>query len=137
MKAKPIATNGHSRPLARYRQPMILTLFPDELIIEELRVIWVKNTGPFMNEIVTIMATDIASVNASSGPIFGHIHVKSLTGGPEILVDKLIRHQVFGARSLIEGIALSSREGLKVDNQNLEAERENLIRAGQVHSTGF
>ena len=136
-KTESLTTNGQSRLLARFKQPFILTLFPDELLIEEQRVIWIKNKGPRMTEIDTIMATDIACVYSSAGPFFGHIHVQSLTGGPEILVEKLTRGDVFEARSLIEGIALSSREGLRINAQNLILERESLIRAGQVQSTAI
>ena len=135
IRTKPLNSDGQSRVLARFKQPFILTLFPDELIIEELRVIWINNRGPFMKEIDSIMATDIASVNASSGPLFGHVHVQSLTGGPEIMIDKLPRKEVFKARNIIEGVALASREGLRVSYQNLETERKMLLRAGQISST--
>lgn len=132
VRAKSITGNGQSRVLGRVMQIFPITLFPDELIIEELRVIWVKKNGPWMNEVVSIMATDIACVNASSGPFFGHVNVKSLTGGPEIQVDKLTRHDVFKVRSLVEGIALSTREGLKIAQDNLEDERQSLLRAGEI-----
>lgn len=132
-RTKPaISPNGTSRVLGRFRQIFPLTLFPDELIIEELRIIWFRRNGPWSNEVISIMATDIACVNASSGPFFGHIHIKSLTGGPEILVDTLMRGDVYKIRSLVEGIALASREGLKVEHSSLEAEKENLMRAGGI-----
>src|SRR3990167_9100479 len=92
MKTKPaFSQNGTSRILGRFRQIFPLTLFPGELIIEELRIIWVKRNGPWVNEVISIMATDIACVNASTGPFFGHVHIKSLTGGPEILVNSMTR----------------------------------------------
>jgi len=78
------------------------------------------------------MATDIACVNASTGPFFGHIHIKSLTGGPEILVNSMTRKNVYRIRSLVEGIALASREGLQIESDDLEAERQNLYRAGEI-----
>lgn len=108
-------------------------MFPDEVVIEELRIIWLKQIGFWTNEVVSIMATDIASVNASSGPLFGHVHVKSLTGGPEILIDTLTRKDAYTVRSLVEGIALSAREGLTIQNDNLESEMQSLYRAGRVN----
>ena len=132
-KPKPvIGQNGMSRVLGRFRQIFPLTLFPDELIIEELRIVWVKRSGPWTNEVISIMATDIACVNAAGGLFFGYVHVGSLTGGPQILVDNLLRRHVFKIRSLVEGIALASREGLKIENSDLEAERQDLLRAGNV-----
>lgn len=132
MRAKPLVTNGQSKVLGRFRQVFPLTLFPDELIIEELRIVHVENYGPWLNRVNSIMATDIACVNASSGPFWGLIHVQSLTGGPEIFVEHLTRSNVYKIRSLVEGIALASREGLKIEYNNLETERQNLIQAGSI-----
>ena len=125
--------NGQSRVLARIRQIFPLTLFPDQLIVEELRIVWYRRNGPRSNEVISIMATDIACVNAASGPFFGHIHIQSLTGGPEITVDNLLKGDVYKIRSLVEGIALSAREGLRIEDTALETERENLLRAGSIH----
>lgn len=135
MKAKPVTSgNVESRVLGRFNQVFPLALFPDELIVEELRVVWIKRSGPWMNEIVSTMATDIACVNVSAGPLFGHVHIQSLTGGPEILVDKIVRSSVLQARSLIEGIALAAREGLKIAYDNLATERASLMRAGAIRT---
>lgn len=128
-----IVPNSQSRILARARQIFPLTLFPDEIIVEELRIIWFRKKGPWSYEVVSIMATDIACVNAASGPFFGHIHVQSLTGGPEITVDNLSRKNVYTIRSLVEGIAMSAREGLTVENANIESERRILMQAGQIN----
>ncbi len=128
-----ITEHGHSRLLARSHQIFPISFFPDEIVVEELRIIWLKRIGPWMNEVVSIMATDIACVNCSTGLIFGHIHVQSLTGGPEILVDNLLKSDVLKIRSLVEGIALSAREGLKIQDENFEAERQSLMRAGTIN----
>lgn len=132
VKSKPQISNGTSRVLGKFRQIFPITLFPDQLIVEELRIVWVKRNGPWANEVISIMATDIACVNSSCGPFFGHIQIKSLTGGPEILVDSLTRKNVYRIRSLVEGIALASREGLQIESADLEAERQNLYRAGEI-----
>lgn len=126
--------NGQSRVLARVRQIFPLTLFTDELIVEELRIVWFRRKGPWSNEVISIMATDIACVNASNGPFLGQVHIQSLTGGPEIMVDNLLKRDVYKIRSLVEGIALSAREGLRVEETSLETERENLLRAGSIHA---
>lgn len=124
--------NGQSRVLMRARQIFPLTLFPDEIIVEELRIIWFRRMGPWSHEVVSIMATDIACVNAASGPFFGHLHIQSLTGGPEIMIDNLFRKDVYKIRSLVEGIALSAREGLKIEDTSLETEKQNLLRADSI-----
>lgn len=121
-----------SRVLARFKQIFPLALFPDNLIIEELRLVWVHKEGPWADEVISIMATDIASIDASSGPLFGHIHIKSLTGGPEIFIDNLYRADVYKIRCLVEGISLSARAGLKVNQEDLDNKRSFLAEAGSV-----
>lgn len=122
-----------STELARFNQFFPLTIFPDELIIEEHRVVWIENKGPWTRELISIMATDIACVNASTGPFFGHVHVKSLTGGPEILVDRLWKNDVDKIRNLIEGVALASRRGSVIESDNIEVRRDMLLRAGAIN----
>ena len=130
---KNITQIGKSRILFRTKQVFPIILFPSELIVEELRIVCLKQLGPWTNEILSIMATDIASVNASSGLFFGHIHIKSLTGGPEIFVESLPKGDVFRVRSLVEGIAMSAREGLQVRSEDLETEKQSLYQAGKVN----
>ncbi len=118
--------------LARARQFFPFTLFCDELIIEEHRVVWIDNKGPWTKEYISIMATDIASVNSSTGPVFGHIHIKSLTGGPEILVDRLFKREISKIRDIIEGIVMASRNGVHIQEDNIETKRQIFLRAGTI-----
>jgi len=131
--AKPAAHIGTSRILFRTKQVFPIIFFPSELIVEELRIVYLKQLGPWSNEVLSIMATDIASVKASGGMFFGHVHISSLTGGSEIMVDNLPRGDVFKVRSLVEGIAMSAREGLSIQSDNLETERQTLYQAGRVN----
>lgn len=121
-----------SRVLARFHQRFPLTVFRDDLLVEEQRIVWIHKNGPWSHNVISIMATDIACVNAASGPFFGQVHVKSLTGGPEIFLDKLLRRDVFKFRNLVEGLALATREGLVTKDRNLEDVRESLLRAGHI-----
>ncbi|MEX2027905.1 MAG: hypothetical protein WD988_00205, partial [Candidatus Curtissbacteria bacterium] len=122
-----------SREIARFHQVFPLVIFPDEIVVEEHRVILIRNRGPWMDQVITIMDTDIACVNASTGPLFGQVHVKSLTGGPEIFIDWLLKHNVYKTRGLIEGIVLTSRGPLEINTESLEVETEALLRFGEVN----
>jgi len=121
-----------SRVLRRFRSVFPFMLFPDELIVEENRVIWKNWLGPGYSRVISIMATDISNVQASHGPIFGHLHVGSLVGGPEILIEKLSRKECVKARALIEGIILTAREKLAVRKKEIEKEKEELSKLGGV-----
>ncbi len=134
-KYKPVNFSplGHARRLGRFRQIFPLTLFPDDLVIEEQRVVWVLNKGPWIKEMISTMAADIASIDSSTGPFMGHIHIRSLTGGPEIIIDKLPKNDVLRARFLIEGIVLSARRGDNLADSNLGVVREYLIANGTIN----
>lgn len=121
-----------SRILAKFSQVFPLKLIPDDVIIEELRIVWVKRDGIWSDEIISIMATDIACVDATAGPFFGHIHIRSLTGGQEIVVDRLHRADAFQIRSLVEAIAISARSGIQLENEDLQDEKAKLIEMGRV-----
>ena len=129
---KTLIANGEARTLARASQVFPLSFFPDQIIVEEMRIVWIKKMGPWSEEIISIMATDIASVNCASGLLFGFIHIQSLTGGPQILVDNLPKRDVYKIMGLIEAIAMTAREGLIVEGSNFEEKRGNLLAAGQV-----
>lgn len=122
-----------SRTLGRFRQVFPIALFPDDLLIEENRIVWILNKGPWVKEMISTMATDIASIDSSTGPILGHIHIRSLTGGPEIVIDKLPKNDVLRARFLIEGVVLSARRGEIIEKDNLEVERSYLINKGRIN----
>lgn len=126
-------SNGKSRIMHRATQVFPFTLFPSQLVVEEHRIIWLKKLGPWMEEVISIMATDIASVNCTSGLLFGNVHVQSLTGGPEILIDNLPKKDVYKIMSLVEGIAMSAREGVKIEGQNLQEQKENLLAVGKIN----
>lgn len=122
-----------STVLARFHQFFPLTIFRDELIIEEDRVMWIENRGPWTKDLISIMATDIACVNASIGPFFGSIHIKSLTGGPEVMMDRLWKNDIHEIRSLVEGIALISRNDIPIETTNIEAKRQIFFSKGAIH----
>lgn len=121
-----------SRVLGRFRSMFPFMLFPDELIVEEKRVIWRNWMGPGYTRVISIMATDISNVQASHGPFFGHLHVGSLVGGPEILIERLSRKDCVRARALVEGIILAARERAEVKKGKVEKEKEDLSRLGEV-----
>src|SRR5258708_33693474 len=73
--------NFHTRVLAKFKSVFPFEIFRDELVISERRVIWVHKFGPGMSRIVSVMHQDIADIEASSGPLIGHLHIRNFTGG--------------------------------------------------------
>jgi hypothetical protein len=64
-----------SRVLGEFKSIFPFMLFPDRLIVEEKRVVWINRMGPWLTKACSVMATDISNVEASHGPFFGHLHV--------------------------------------------------------------
>jgi len=121
-----------SRVLGTFKSVFPFQFFPDEIIVEEKRVVWKDWMGPGLWKAISIMASDISNVQASHGPILGHLHVGSLVGGPEILIQHLWRKDVIRARALIEGIILTARERTSIHKERVEKEREELSQLGKV-----
>src|SRR4030066_911134 len=100
--------------LARFKAVFPFQLFPDELIVEEKRIIWIHRFGPRMCEVVTLLPIDINRVEASAGPLFGHLHVSIPRHDIEIFIDRLKRKDALFARDLIDGLVTAVRENLPI-----------------------
>lgn len=103
----------HSKVLGKFKSAFPFELFPDELIISERRVIWIHKYGLWMNRVVSVLHQDIADIEASSGPIVGHLHIRNFTGGEEIIMEHLWRKDLQKARDLVESMMLAKRVGVK------------------------
>lgn len=105
--------NFHTKVLGKFRSVFPFELFPDELIISERRIIWIHRYGPWMNRVVSVLHQDIADIEASSGPIVGHLHIRNFTGGEEIIMEHLWKKDLQRARDLTEGLMMKHRVGMK------------------------
>ena len=123
---------SQSRVLQTFKSAFPFQFFPDQLIVEEKRVIWKDWMGPGLYKAISIMASDISNVQGAHGPFLGHIHVGSLVGGPEICIQHLWRKDVVRARALIEGIILAARERASVRREEVEEEQKELSQLGKV-----
>lgn len=127
-----IEIKKNSPVLARFKSVFPFDLFPDELIVEEKRIVWIQRFGPKMCEVITLSPGDINRIEASAGPLFGHIHVAIPRHDIEIIVEKLKRKDAFRARDLIEGLMGASREGIKIEGSTPEEKVEFLIKLAHV-----
>lgn len=113
-------TFEHSKLLGQFRSVFPFEFFPDELIVSERRVIWIHRWGPGMSKAISIFPQDIADIEASHGPIFGHLHVRNFTGNEEILIEHLRKKDVIKARDLIEGLVSIRRGGSRLERTKPE-----------------
>jgi hypothetical protein len=127
-----VEPQADSSVLARFKAVFPLQLFPDELIIEEKRVIWIHRFGPRMCEVITLLPEDINTVEASAGPFFGHLHVSIPRHDIEILIDRLWRKDALFARDLIEGLSTAARQKLEVEGETVREKADFLVRLSHV-----
>ena len=121
-----------SNVLARFKSVFPFEIFPDELVIEEKRIIWIHRFGPGMCEVLTLLPIDINRVEASSGPLFGHLHISTLRHDVEILMERLTRKNTFKARDLIEGLVVVAKQNLGIEGNNAEEKIDFLTKLTHV-----
>ena len=129
-----VESKAGSPVLARFKSVFPFDLFPDELIVEEKRIIWITLFGPGMCEVITLAPVDINRIEASAGPIFGHLHIAIPRHDIEIIVERLKRKEAFRARDLIEGLMDAAREGVKIEGDTPEEKVEFLIKLAHVET---
>lgn len=127
----PIKDLYHSKLLGHFKSAFPFELFRDELIISERRVIWIHRYGPWMNRVISVLYQDMADIEASSGPLIGHLHIRNFTGGEEIVMEHLWKKDLQKARDLVESLMLRKRVGLKPD-QSKETTQENIEKMMHV-----
>lgn len=115
----------HTKLLGRFKSVFPFELFPDELIISERRVIWIHKYGLWMSRVISVLHQDIADIEASSGPLVGHLHVRNFTGGEEIIMEHLWKKDLQRARDLVESMMIRKRVGLR-DTKTKESDQEQL-----------
>jgi hypothetical protein len=121
-----------SAVLAEFKSIFPFELFPDELIVEEKRIIWIHRFGPKMCEVVTLLPEDINRVEASTGPFFGHIHISIPRHDIEVLIERLSRKEALRSRDLIDGLATAARQSLRIEGSTKEEKIDFLIGLSHV-----
>lgn len=131
-KNAPLTENYyHTKVLGIYKSVFPFEIFRDELIISERRVIWIHKEGPWLTRVVSVLHQDIADIEASTGPLIGHLHIRNFTGGEEIVMEHLWKKDLQKARDLIESLMLRKRVGLK-DNAPKNTVQEKLEKMMHV-----
>lgn len=114
----------HTKVLGKFKSVFPFELFPDELIISERRVIWIHKFGPWMSRVISVLHQDVADIEASTGPLVGHLHVRNFTGGEEIIMEHLWKKDLQKARDLVESMMIKKRVGLRDTKTKEEAQQD-------------
>ena len=107
-------------------------IFPDELIVEEKRIVWIHRFGPKMCEVLTLLPNDINRIEASAGPLFGHLHISIPRHDVDILMERLSRKETFLARDLIDGLITAIKQGIEIKGDTAEEKADFLKKLVHV-----
>jgi hypothetical protein len=121
-----------SAVLARFKAIFPFQLFPDELVVEEKRVVWIHRFGPRMCEVVTLLPEDINRVEASAGPFFGHLRISIPRHDVDITIERLSRRDAFFSRDLIDGLAEAAKQHLRIEGETAEEKVRFLTKLAHV-----
>lgn len=91
-----------------------LDFFPDELIIDPLKINYINNTFFLSQEVKSILIENTGHVVVSNGPIFATLTVvDSIFSANTITMKPLFKKDALKAQSILQGLILSKKE--KID----------------------
>lgn len=103
--------------------------FPDELVIEETRVILKHSMGPFGKRLFSILIKEVSSFRLSTSIFFGKIVICDVSGGKEIAIDYLGKRKAIFVKGILN--RLCERERKKVSGLPTEPIDDILKDEGQ------
>lgn len=109
-----------------------LDFFPDELIVEENRVIWIKRMGPKMCKVLSFLPSEITKIKADVGPLLGHLHVDTFGTQQDILMKNLSRSNTLLARALIAGLVEASKRNIDLEGKTHNEKITQLVKLAHV-----
>jgi len=116
-KVEALAKNT-SRDILTISTVFPLDFFPDDLIIDALKVTHIHREFFFTEEITGILIENIRHVSVSSGPFFSTLMVVDNVFEPHTMVVKpLVKAEAKKALSILQGLLLSKRE--KIDTTQI------------------
>lgn len=102
-------------------------LYPDELIVEEKRLILKRNFFPWVSQITTVPISKLVSFEVTHSILFSSIFIKWGYSSAETTFQWLTHKDAQKAKEITDGIRLRDNESIQV----LEQDKKNLSRTFQ------
>ncbi len=132
-----IAQPAHeaSRELMRLTAVWPFDFFPNELIIEEKRLIVNERIFFWSNNVTTMMINDIASANLSTSLLFASFQFVDTYGNKTTLIKWLKIREATKAKELIDGLIFKSKAKIDIAEENEDERMKALEELGEAEVT--
>lgn len=118
-----------SKELFRAKGIWPFDLFPDELIIEEKRIIIKRNIFPFFSTTTTLPVSRLTLFEWNKSIFFSSVFIRgAYTDNIEITMSWLSHDDAQKAKELIDGLSLKQNETMEI----MEGDRRRFIRALRI-----
>lgn len=129
--------SGH-KVLFRVKSIFPFDPFPDELIIEETRVVFKHRVNPFAKRVFSMLIKDISQSRLSTSIFFGKILIQDIFGENEIAIDYLSKRKAYLVKGILDRLQARERrrvagvpaESIKKILSEESQEKENFIDTG-------
>lgn len=117
-----------SQEIFRIKGRFPFDLYPDELIVEEKRLILKRNFFPWVSQITTVPIAKLVSFEVTHSIFFSSIFIKWGYASSDTTFQWLTHKDAQKAKEIMDGIRLRDNESIQV----LEQDKNNLSRTFQV-----
>jgi len=129
--------SGH-KVLFRVKSIFPFDPFPDELIIEETRIVFKHRVNPFAKRVFSMLIKDISQSRLSTSIFFGKILIQDIFGENEISIDYLSKKKAYLVKGILDRLQARERrrvagvpaESVKKILSEESQEKENFIDTG-------
>jgi hypothetical protein len=131
--------SGH-KEIFRVKSVFPFDLFPDELIIEEARIVFRKRFGPFTKRVYSMLIKDISQSRLTTSLLFGRIMIQDIFGENEITIDYLWKKKAYLVKGILDRLQARERRRVQgvpaediseiVKQETLEEEEEKFFDTG-------
>jgi|GEM_PF-6805762 len=120
--------SGH-KEIFRVKSVFPFDFFPDELVVEEARIVFRKRLGPFTKRVYSMLIKDISQSRLTTSLLFGRIMIQDIFGENEITIDYLWKKKAYLVKGILD--RLQARERRRV--QGVPAEDISKIVQEETH----
>ena len=104
--------SGH-KEIFRVKSVFPFDFFPDELIIEEARIIFRKRFGPFTKRVYSMLIKDISQSRLTTSLLFGRIMIQDIFGENEITIDYLRKKKAYLVKGILDRLQARERRRIQ------------------------
>lgn len=131
-ESHPLAASQVSRELLRIKGSWPFDLAPDELIIEEKRLIIKRNNFPFGGSVVTLPLQKLTTFEVNQAYFYSALYIKGEGNTLNTIIQWLKPEDALKAKEVVDGLRLKESESIEIKTENKEEMVEALKTLGET-----